>query len=324
MENNKKSPIEFIPVFQKSFLAPKYWGAWLGIGACAGMALLPARMRDPVLGRLGRLAGKLAKSARRRAQINLLYCMPDLPEAQREEIIDGMFAAATQSMVMMAELAIRPAEKVRQRIEWHGREIIDTLRAEQKRVIFLVPHGWAVDIPAMVLASEGQQMAAMFHNQTNPLIDYVWNAVRRRFGGRMHARNDGIKPFISSVRQGYWGYYLPDQDHGAEHSEFVDFFATYKATLPAIGRLMKVCRAEVVPLFPVYNSKTHQLEVYVRPPMEGLLEADEPTLARRMNQEVEVFVQPHPEQYTWILKLLKTRRPGEIQPYKRKDLFFKR
>ena len=54
-------------------------------------------------------------------------------------------------------------------------------------------------------------------------------------------RNDGIKPFIQSVRQGYWGYYLPDQDHGPEHSEFVDFFATYKATLPAIGRLMKVC-----------------------------------------------------------------------------------
>ncbi|WP_241553251.1 hypothetical protein, partial [Shigella flexneri] len=28
-----------------------------------------------------------------------------------------------------------------------------------------------------------------------------------------------------------------------------------------------------------------------------------------------------PEQYTWILKLLKTRKPGEIQPYKRKDLY---
>ena len=40
-----------------------------------------------------------------------------------------------------------------------------------------------------------------------------WNTVRRRFGGRLHARNDGIKPFIQSVRQGYWGYYLPDQDH---------------------------------------------------------------------------------------------------------------
>ena len=44
-------------------------------------------------------------------------------------------------------------------------------------------------------------------------------------------------------------------------------------------------------------------------------------IARRMNEEVEIFVGPRPEQYTWILKLLKTRKPGEIQPYKRKDLY---
>jgi hypothetical protein len=33
------------------------------------------------------------------------------------------------------------------------------------------------------------------------------------------------------------------------------------------------------------------------------------------------FVTPHTEQYTWILKLLKTRKPGEIEPYKRKELY---
>ena len=114
---------------------------------------------------------------------------------------------------------------------------------------------------------------------------------------------------------------VDDQDHGAEHSEFVDFFATYKATLPAIGRLMKVCRARVVPLFPVYDGETHRLTVLVRPPMDDLLEADDTTIARRMNEEVEVFVKPHTEQYTWILKLLKTRKPGEIEPYKRKELY---
>lgn len=319
--SKKKSNTEFIPVFQKSFLLPKYWGAWLGIGAFAGMALLPPALRDPILGAAGRLAGRLAKSARRRAQINLLYCLPERSEAEREAIIDEMFATAPQSMVMMAELALRNPERVRSRVRWHGKEIIEAMQANKENVIFLVPHGWAVDIPAMLLASEGQMMAAMFHNQSNQLFDYIWNRVRRRFGGRMHARNDGIKPFISSVRQGYWGYYLPDQDHGAEHSEFVDFFATYKATLPAVGRLMKVCRARVVPLFPVYNSKTHQLDIFIRPPMDDLLEADDHTLARRMNEEVEIFVRPNPEQYTWILKLLKTRREGEIEPYKRKELY---
>ena len=61
---------------------------------------------------------------------------------------------------------------------------------------------------------------------------------------------------------------------------------------------MKVCRARVVPLFPVYDGKTHRLTVLVRPPMDDLLEADDTTIARRMNEEVEIFVRPHPEQYT--------------------------
>ncbi|CRH34145.1 Lipid A biosynthesis (KDO)2-(lauroyl)-lipid IVA acyltransferase [Pantoea ananatis] len=293
----------------------------MGIGALAGIALMPATVRDPLLGRLGKMAGKLAKGARRRALINLYYCLPELSESQRDAIVDQMFATAPQAMAMMAELGMRDPAQIRQRVEWHGREIIDQLQADKQNVIFLVPHGWAVDIPAMLLASEGQKMAAMFHNQSDPLVDYVWNRVRRRFGGRMHARNDGIKPFISSVRQGYWGYYLPDQDHGPEQSEFVDFFATYKATLPAVGRLMKVCRARVVPLFPVYNGESHKLEIYVRPPMDDLLDADDRQLARRMNEEVEVFVRPHPEQYTWILKLLKTRKEGDIEPYSRDELY---
>lgn len=323
MENPKKSDIEFIPTFKKSFLLPRFWGSWLGVGAFTSLALVPPRLRDPLLGALGRLAGKFARSARRRAQINLLYCLTDKSEQEREAIIDGMFAIAPQSMAMMAELALRP-KSAKKRIRWHGREIIDALQRDGHNVIFLVPHAWAVDLPAMVLASEGQPMAAMFHNQSNPVMDYVWNRVRRRFGGRMHARNDGIKPFIMSIRQGYWGYYLPDQDHGAEQSEFVEFFDTYKATLPAVGRMMKVCRAKVVPLFPAYDSQTHCLDIYLRPPMDDLPDSDDVSQARRLNKEVEDFVRPHPEQYTWILKLLKTRRAGEKEPYDRQELYPKK
>ena len=58
--------------------------------------------------------------------------------------------------------------------------------------------------------------------------------------------------------------------------------------------------------------------------MDDILTADDHTIARRMNEEVEIFVTPHVEQYTWILKLLKTRKPGEIEPYKRKDLYPKK
>lgn len=207
----RKNNSEYIPEFDKSFRHPRYWGAWLGVAAMAGIALTPPKFRDPILARLGRFAGRLGKSSRRRALINLSLCFPERSEAEREAIVDEMFATAPQAMAMMAELAIRGPEKIQPRVDWQGLEIIEEMRRNNEKVIFLVPHGWAVDIPAMLMASQGQKMAAMFHNQGNPVFDYVWNTVRRRFGGRLHARNDGIKPFIQSVRQGYWGYYLPDQ-----------------------------------------------------------------------------------------------------------------
>ncbi|MEB7742479.1 lauroyl-Kdo(2)-lipid IV(A) myristoyltransferase [Escherichia coli] len=312
----KKYKSEFIPEFKKNFLSPVYWFTWFILGMIAGISMFPPSFRDPVLAQIGRWAGRLSRNARRRATINLSLCFPEKSDTEREIIVDNMFATALQSIVMMAELAIRGPEKFQKRVFWKGLEILEEIRRNNKNVIFLVPHGWSVDIPAMLLAAQGEKMAAMFHQQRNPVIDYVWNSVRRKFGGRLHAREDGIKPFIQSVRQGYWGYYLPDQDHGPEYSEFADFFATYKATLPIIGRLMNISQAMIVPLFPVYDEKKHLLTIEVWPPMDACIAcADNKMIARQMNKTVEILVGPHPEQYVWVLKLLKTRKSNEADPY---------
>ncbi|HFR1120889.1 TPA: lauroyl-Kdo(2)-lipid IV(A) myristoyltransferase, partial [Shigella flexneri] len=300
----------------KNYLSPVYWSTWFLLGMIAGISMFPPSFRDPVLAKIGRWAGRLSKKARRRATINLSLCFPEKSDTEREIIVDKMFATALQSIVMMAELAIRGPEKFQKRVFWKGLEILEEIRYNNRNVIFLVPHGWSVDIPAMLLAAQGEKMAAMFHQQRNPVIDYVWNSVRRKFGGRLHSREDGIKPFIQSVRQGYWGYYLPDQDHGPEYSEFADFFATYKATLPIIGRLMNISQAMIIPLFPVYDEKKHFLTIEVRPPMDACIaSADNKMIARQMNKTVEILVGSHPEQYIWVLKLLKTRKSNEADPY---------
>ncbi|EEX9730198.1 lauroyl-Kdo(2)-lipid IV(A) myristoyltransferase, partial [Escherichia coli] len=300
----------------KNYLSPVYWSTWFLLGMIAGISMFPPSFRDPVLAKIGRWAGRLSKKARRRATINLSLCFPEKSDTEREIIVDKMFVTALQSIVMMAELAIRGPEKFQKRVFWKGLEILEEIQHNNRNVIFLVPHGWSVDIPAMLLAAQGKKMAAMFHQQRNPVIDYVWNSVRRKFGGRLHAREDGIKPFIQSVRQGYWGYYLPDQDHGPEYSEFADFFATYKATLPIIGRLMNISQAMIIPLFPVYDEKKHLLTIEIRPPMDACIaSADNKTIARQMNKTVEILVGPHPEQYVWVLKLLKTRKSNEADPY---------
>lgn len=315
-ENDTDSKAGYIPTFHRHYLHPKYWGMWAAAGALAGLSYLPVKLRDPMLAGVGRIAGRFAKGGRRRALINLYYCFPDMPKAERERITDEMFASAPHAFVMLAELCLRNPQRVISRTQVHGQDIIDALQAEGRNIIFMVPHGWAIDLPAMLFAAQGNKVAGMFHHQKNPVADYLWNKARVHFGGRLHSREAGIKPFIASVRNGYSGYYLPDQDHGEEHSEFVPFFSTYKATLPAIGRLMKVCKAAIVPLFPVCDHKNHQFHIHVRQPMDDIDGQDDPYIARRMNEEVEALVRPNIEQYTWILKLLKTRKDGEEEPYK--------
>ncbi len=101
--------------------------------------LLPFAIRCSV--KWGARQGAWVK-ARRRAQINLLYCFPDKSDAEREAIIDDMYTTAPQAMAMMAELALKGPEKIVERVDWKGLEIIDEMRRNDEKVIFPVPHGW--------------------------------------------------------------------------------------------------------------------------------------------------------------------------------------
>lgn len=307
---NKKFDYEF----SYSMIKPKYWLTWFLIILALLLSKIPAKLRDPILCALAYCGSNLSNKGRRRAEINLKLCMPLLTHTQRVKIINKMYVTGLQSLINLAELAYNQ-EKFKKRVIWHDKDIITNLRDTQQNILFIIPHGVSIDLPAMLLASEGYKIAIIIKKQKNEVVNYFWNYLRSRFGGRIHVRENGIKPFLNSLRDGYYGYYLPDQDHGEKQSLFVDFFSTYKATVPAIGKIMRICNVRSVPLFPVYDSKNHQLHIFVKPPMDDLLNADELTQARRMNEVVEYFINRHPEQYNWTLKFLKTRKNGEKEPY---------
>ena len=270
---------------------------------------MPFRLRDKLAGKLGVWIGHKAKKQRTRAQTNLQYCFPHWTEQQREQVIDKMFAVVAQVMFGIGEIAIRSKKHLQKRSKFIGLEHIEQAKAEGKNIILMVPHGWAIDASGIILHTQGMPMTSMYNPHRNPLVDWLWTITRQRFGGKMHARQNGIKPFLNHVRKGEMGYYLPDEDFGAEQSVFVDFFGTYKATLPGLNKMAKLSKAVVIPMFPRYNAETGKYEMEIHPAMN--LSDDPEQSARAMNEEIESFVTPTPEQYVWILQLLRTRKDGE-------------
>ena len=295
--------------FSWSYLKPQYWGIWLGILFLLLLAFVPFRLRDKLAGKLGIWIGHKAKKQRTRAQTNLQYCFPHWTEQQRNQVIDKMFEVVAQVMFGIGEIAIRSKKHLQKRSEFIGLEHIEQAKAEGKNIILMVPHGWAIDASGIILHTQGMPMTSMYNPHRNPLVDWLWTITRQRFGGKMHARQNGIKPFLNHVRKGEMGYYLPDEDFGAEQSVFVDFFGTYKATLPGLNKMAKLSKAVVIPMFPRYNAEAGKYEMEIHPAMN--LSDDPEQSARAMNEKIESFVTPAPEQYVWILQLLRTRKDGE-------------
>lgn len=296
--------------FSWQFLHPKYWGVWLGVLALWALAYLPFRLRDRLGVWLGKRVAKHLKGKKQyhRAEVNLRHCFPDWDERKRAEVIEKMFITVTQTMLGIGEFAVRSVSHIQKRSQFNGLEIVQNARASGKNVILLVPHTWAIDASGIVMHTHGMPMVSMYNPHRNPLVDWLWNATRERFGGKMHTRQNGIKPFLNDVRKGNLGYFLPDEDYGEALSVYAPFFATEKATLPGLAKMARVTNALVIPMFPIYSAAQGVYQIEILPPIE--FDESPEQSARAMNRIIEYFVSKHPEQYVWILRLLKTQKDG--------------
>nr|WP_318441550.1 lauroyl-Kdo(2)-lipid IV(A) myristoyltransferase [Photobacterium leiognathi] len=314
MTKNHYDKQAYNPQFEWSFLHPKYWGTWLAVLLASLFCLLPHKVRRAIASTFAKQAIKLNSKANRRARVNLQMCFPEKTEAERETILLQSITTAGTFLLGFASLSVRSKFWLEDNTVIRGMDNLTSLTEQQQSVILLVPHTWAIDIPAVLLASRGLPVSAMAKKQKNPVSDWLMHRQRVQYGGRVYERSGGIKPFIKSIREGYLGYYLPDEDLGPEHSVFVDFFGTTKATMSGLGRLSKLSRAKIVPLFAMYNSETGKYELDFYPALPFPSETEEQD-ARMMNECIEQYVGERPEQYMWILRLLKTRPNHEKQPY---------
>lgn len=308
--NKKFSTHYYLPKFEWVFLHPRFWGTWLGTFFVIILAFVPFRLRDRFAEFIAKRLVKLNNRAKKRAVINLQQCFPEKTEEERFAILEQSYINAGCVMCGFATIMMRSKQYLKKHTLFHNEELIIDLVEQGEKIILFVPHSWAIDYPAVQLASRGLLVAAMVKKQKNSLINWLMNVQRLKYGGRTHERSDGVKPFIKSIREGYLGHYSPDEDHGFEHSVFVPLFGAQKATLSGVGRLAKLSQAKIVPLMPVYNRTTGNVEVIVQLPIAPFPSGSEEIDARMMNERIEQFLKSDPSQYMWIMNLLRSRPDG--------------
>jgi KDO2-lipid IV(A) lauroyltransferase len=270
----------------------------------------------PLLRALGWLLGFLlyigVPSRRRVVQTNLAMCFPhwDAVKHRRQSVLT--FVHFAQSWLDRGWLWHARPSVVRARLQLVG--ALDVLAGDAPTVLF-APHFMGLDAAWTALTQQvPRRFSTIYSPQLNAAVDAWVLAGRQRFGQpEMVARLAGAKPIVAAVRRGEPLYLLPDMNFDPSESLFVPFYGVSTATVPSLSRFAKLGRAQVVPILARLTPQGYTIEVL--PAWQDFPSDDMEADTRRMNRELQSYIDPMPSQYYWVHKRFKDRPNGATPPY---------
>lgn len=299
------------PIFQKSFLAPKYWPFWLAVGIFRLILLLPY----PILCKIGLGLGKLFSKlsvGKRRSQIvrrNLQLCFPNWNEEKIESTLQTNLESVGMAIIETGMAWFWSDKRI---AKWSKIEGIEYLKNNAKDGIILVGvHFLTLELGARIIGLQHPGIG-VYRPNDNPIMDWLQYRGRIRSNKDLLDRKD-LRNMIKALRTGNTIWYAPDHDYGRKNAVFVPLFSVPDAatTTGSYYLLKSSPLSKVVPFAPLRNTDGSGYTVTIEPPVDFTdILHDKEAIAKRMNKLVEREIMLGVEQYMWLHRRFKTR-PNE-------------
>jgi len=306
------------PRFRRSFLHPRFWPLWLGLGALWLVVQLPYC----ALLRLGRWLGmgmyRVASERRRVAARNLELCFPQMPPVERKRLLKENFASTGIAFFEMAMSWWWPQARLARLAHIEGLEHLQAAQREGEGAILMALHFTTLEIGAALLGQR-HTIDGMYREHRNALFDFVQRQGRERHNpDSLAVEREDVRGMIKLLRKGRAIWYAPDQDYGAKQSIFVPLFGIEAATVTATTHFARLGKARVIPFTQRRLEDGSGYRLVLHPPLQGFPGESEAADALRINQWVEQAVTECPEQYLWAHRRFKSRPVGAPKLYEKR------
>jgi len=303
------------PRFRASFVHPRFWPLWLGLGLLWLVVQLPYKVLL-LMGRgLGALMYRFARSRRHIVQRNLELCFPQLSVSERERLVRENFSSTGIAFFEMAMSWWWPKARLQRLAHVEGLEHLQQAHAEGQGVILMALHFTTLEIGAALLGQH-HTIDGMYREHKNPVFDYVQRRGRERHNADATAiEREDVRAMLKVLRAGRAIWYAPDQDYGRKQSLFVPLFGVQAATVTATTKFARLGRARVLPYTQARLADGSGYRLKIHPPLADFPGDSEEADCRRINAWIEAAVGQCPEQYLWAHRRFKTRPEGEPKLY---------
>ncbi|MDH0301208.1 MULTISPECIES: lipid A biosynthesis lauroyl acyltransferase [unclassified Pseudomonas] len=306
------------PRFRSSFLHPRFWGLWLGLGLLWLVVQLPYRALLGLGRALGAVMYRVAGERRRIAARNLELCFPELSGDERQRLLKENFASTGIAFFEMAMSWWWPKARLARLAHIEGLEHLQAAQRDGEGAILMAVHFTTLEIGAALLG-QAHTIDGMYREHGNPVFDFIQRRGRERHNlDSLAVERDDVRGMLKLLRKGRAIWYAPDQDYGTKQSIFVPLFGIPAATVTATTKFARLGKARVIPFTQKRLEDGSGYRLVVHPPLEDFPGESEEADCLRINQWVEGVLRECPEQYLWAHRRFKSRPEGEPRLYDKK------
>jgi KDO2-lipid IV(A) lauroyltransferase len=285
-----------------AFFLPKYWITWVGLAIMRAVELLPFPAQRQLGNAIGALLRRLPLSYVRIARRNIALCLPELSEAEREDLLDRHCRSLGMGLCETADTWWSSDRRLNRFAEVQGLHHLHAALAKGRGAILVGGHFTTIEISTRILGTV-VPLNVVYRPMKNALLSHIMFTSFCRHGTPIP--KDDIRTMVRALKKNEAVWFAPDQSYRNKGAQMVKFFGIPAASNPATSRLARISGAAVMTYFGERLPGNAGYRVVIGPAFDDFPGPNPVDDLERYNRALEAQVRLVPEQYLWVHRRFK-------------------
>ena len=247
--------------------------------------------------KIGKFFGPFTRSKKKIIN-NLKDSNIGVDDLERETIIKKMWGNYGRILAEYPFLKKFKNNSLEQYIEIEGKEYLEEIKKDNRRVVFVSGHFNNFELMAMQLENSGLNIAAIYRPLNNVFLNRIMEKIRLNDICKKQIKKgkSGTRELLQLFKDGYSIALMIDQrvSEGIKSKLFKRSALT--TTIPA--QLVKKYGVDVVPIY-IERKKKVYFKMYVNKPINFKKNVSLEEVTETLNQELEKMILKKPDQWIW-------------------------
>ena len=226
---------------------------------------------------------------------NILKALPNLSNSEINKISRTMWGNYGR---IHAEYMFLSEFRFKNNIEIKGQQILDELKENNERVIFVSGHFNNFELMAMQIEKSGINLAAIYRPLNNKFLNYFMEKIRKKYicKNQIKKGSSGTRQLLSLFKKGSSIALMIDQR--VSEGILSEFFKNEALTTTIPAQFVKKFRCKIVPIY-IERIEDIDFRLTVHAPIEFSEVETIETITLKLNSLLEKMILQNPGQWIW-------------------------